>query len=237
MVKEIRNAVMGLRYGGNLNNPILKNIPGYARRSTLKRIFYSSPCNFFYARIPKNANSTLVRTFSSHLGFPVESDPSGKLAKDKFNLYPTLDEYKRAYKVVILRDPIVRAVSSWLDKGHNPGWIKKFQFCGDETTIPTLRQFIESIYANEFYHDGHFIPQTKMIPGSILDYRVALLDDIEIELPKICEEAFGKWKGMELKSEGRTNAHLVADNLDGATRSMIEKIYESDMEAYYVRKF
>lgn len=236
MIKNLRNSIVGMRYGGNKNHPLLKGLPEYAKRNALKRIFYSRSHNFFYARIPKNANSTLVRTFSAHMGFSVETDPTGKKAKDKFNIYPTLSEYERAYKVVVLRDPIIRTVSTWLDKGHNPVWIKRCRFCGDGTTVPTLLQFINSVYENDFYHDGHFIPQVNLIPGEISDYRVVLLENLEQELPAVCKDAFGRWDGIKLKSEGRTNAHLMADGLDEKTRSRIVQIYSSDMAAYYERK-
>lgn len=236
MNKRLRNALISLRYGGNNNHPLLKGLPEYAKRSALKRIFYSRPHNFFYARIPKSANSTLVRTFSSHMGFPSEADPSGMVAKDRFNLYPTPSEYDRAYKVVVLRDPIVRVVSAWLDKGHDPVWIKRCRFCDDEKTTPTLLQFLNRIQENNFYNDGHFMPQTNLIPGKIADYRVVLLENLERELPSVCEEAFGRWVGIKLKSEGRTNAHLVADALDESTKSRIADVYSNDMKAYWERK-
>ncbi len=236
MIKKIKNIFISLKYGGSENHPLLTQLPPYARRSALKRIFFSKSHNFFYARIPKNANSTLVRTFSSHLGFSTAADPSGKIAKDRFNIYPALAEYRRAYKVVVLRDPVIRAISAWLDKGHNPDWIKRFRFCGDKITKPSLQQFLASMIENEFYHDGHFIPQLNLIPGELSDYRVILLENLENELPLVCEEAFGRWDGIKLKSQGRTNAHLIADELDRATRSKIEQIYFNDVHAYHDKK-
>lgn len=236
MLKKFRNAMTGLRYGNKENHPLLKRLPEYARKSALNRIFYSEPHNFFYARIPKNANSTLVRTFSAHLGFPFDGDRTGKIAKEKFNIYPTPSEYKRAYKVVVLRDPVVRVVSAWLDKGHNQVWINKYRFCGNTTTTPTLLQFVNCMHENDFYKDGHFIPQTNLIPGELSDYRVVLLDDLEHELPLICEEAFGRWDGIKLRLEGRTNAHLVANEIDQNTRARIMEVYSSDVAAYGERK-
>ncbi len=71
------NAVTAVRYGGMHNHPLLHELPDYARRGAAKRMFFDRKSSFFFARIPKNANSTLVRTFSFHLGLMVDSDPKG----------------------------------------------------------------------------------------------------------------------------------------------------------------
>ncbi len=130
----------------------------------------------------------------------------------------------------------MRTVSAWLDKGHKPNLIAKYRFAGDASTIPTLSEFLGSLEANEFHRDGHFIPQTSLIPGDITSYRVALVENLQRDLPTVCEEAFGQWRGIKLREDGRTEAHCVAESLDAMTRRRICALYRSDVEAYEAHK-
>ncbi|WIY27084.1 sulfotransferase family 2 domain-containing protein [Parasedimentitalea psychrophila] len=187
---------------------------------------------FSFARIPKCANSTLVKTFSKHCGVTLKNDASGQKAKILFNLDAGASVFESARKAVFFREPLSRAVSMWLDKGHNLTWIQKCRFAGSDTQAPTFLEFLKSLEENEFHHDGHFIPQTSMVPGDLSQYHVGTVENIDRDLPRICEEIFGEFFGVELERSNRTNAHERLGEISQEERDLVSKLYHRDFVLY-----
>jgi hypothetical protein len=173
-----------------------------------------------------------VKTFSKHCGFVHESDVIGKKAKKIFNIYPSPSGFASAKKVVFFRDPLSRAVSAWLDKGHNSKWIKKCKFTDDAQSPPTFFEFLSSLAENEFHHDPHFIPQTSMVPGDLSQYHIGTVENIDDDLPRLCETIFGVYLGMDVRQSGRTHAHKRSGEISNGARELVLKIYEKDYEIY-----
>lgn len=211
---------------------MFSKLPHYARGPVSDRAFFSPRHNFYFARIPKCANSTLVKTFAYHCGFDFEYDYHGAITKDWFNRYPSVKAFSKATKVTFVRHPVTRALSGWLDKGHLSAYIKKHRYAGSETQVPTFTEFLESLAENEFFHNAHFLPQIHLIPGNPSDYYIGVVEQIETDLPKICEQAFGQYRGINNVEHGRRNATAQLETISSHERELIQQLYAEDFVLY-----
>ncbi|AHM05566.1 hypothetical protein roselon_03308 [Roseibacterium elongatum DSM 19469] len=194
-ISDRHNARVLSPYATPHDHPMLANTPDHARNAVLSRCFYFPKQGMYYARIPKNANSTIAKTLATHAGVHRQDD-EGRLAKNIFNRIPTPEQFRDAKKIVFLRDPVVRALSGWKDKGFGKSFLRRFKFAGDEVTPPTFLQFLQALEANHFYTNAHFLPQVELIPGTLSDYKVYVIEDLEAGLREICEEVFGRYDGL-----------------------------------------
>ncbi|NRB20928.1 MAG: sulfotransferase family 2 domain-containing protein [Rhodobacteraceae bacterium] len=230
--RRVRAFATQTRYGRIEGSPIFAQIPDFAKRATATRMFVCPKHNFLFVRIPKCANSTLVKTFSKHCGVVLTNDTSGQKAKMLFNLDPGASAFEFARKVVFFREPLSRAVSMWLDKGRNIAWIKKRRFSGSDTQAPTFLEFLRSLEENEFHHNGHFIQQASMAPGDLSQYHIGTVENIDRDLPRICEDIFGEFLGVELRRSDRTNAHERLGEISQEERDLVSKLYHKDFVLY-----
>lgn len=233
----LRHSRLILRYRSSKNYPVLKNVPSFARGAVISRIFFLKSKKLYYARIPKAANSTVVLTLMRNAGYdelgPGSSDGwAANKGKTAFNFWPTPEEFEEAYKFTIIRDPFERIISAWRDKAFQPRQIALYKFAGDKTTAPTLIQFLESIEENDFFSNGHFIPQRSMIPGNIIDYKIGTVETLDHDLKEVCEEVFGNFKGITSKKFGKTHAGNYVGQLTQEERKKIKKLYQDDFEIY-----
>lgn len=227
----LRNATVFARYGTVDRYPITALLPSHARRAIVSRVCYFPTFNLFYARLPKCANSTIVRTLATHINRGGAQYPMAE-QKMLFNLLPWPSEFERATKMTVLRDPVARAVSAWQEKGHHRSFIAKHQYAGDTTTPPTLMQFLEGLRDNDFYQNAHYLPQTDMIPGKLSDYDIGFVDQLDTFMEQVCTRVFGRYEGLQNAVWHKTNAKDKLSGLSADVRKLVETLYERDIELY-----
>ena len=230
-IANIRNNRLLARYTHPTDHPMLSSTPVEARKAVLSRCFYLPKHRLYFARIPKNANSTITKTLAAHAGLRWQ-DEEGRLAKNIFNRIPSAELFNSAKKVVFLRDPVVRSISAWKDKGFAKAFLRRFEFAGDETTPPDFLQFVKSLNSNHYFNNPHFLPQVQLIPGDLSDYKIYVIEDLETGLREVCQDVFGHFDGLEQRQSGRTGAKSQRDSLSNAEMAMIQKLYSDDLALY-----
>jgi hypothetical protein len=218
-------------YAQPTDHPMLSRTPEHAKLAVLSRCFYFPKQGMYYARIPKNANSTIAKTLASHAGLRLQDD-EGRLAKNIFHRLPTAEEFHAATKVVFLRDPVLRVMSGWKDKAFDHRFLRRNKFAGDEVTPPSFLQFLQALEENHFYENPHFLPQVDLIPGDLSQYRIYVIEDLETGLRTICEEVFGHYDGLTEKRMGRTGAKSHVNQISDEERALIGRLYGDDLALY-----
>ncbi|PZX10465.1 sulfotransferase family 2 domain-containing protein [Celeribacter halophilus] len=229
--RNLRNLAIKARYRSLDAYPVTKLMPPRARKAMLSRICYFPKYNLYYARLPKCANTTIVRTLANSSTNGLENVSTAWL-KTLFNRLPSTREFEQSYKFVVLRDPVERVVSAWRDKGHHPAFIQKHRYAGDETTVPTLEQFLTGLRNNDFYKNAHYLPQMDMIPGPLSEYDVGTVDQLEPFLAKVCHKAFGRYQGLQNEQAHSTDARKRVLDISDLERNLIKELYAEDIASY-----
>jgi len=192
--------------------------------------FLKKGCGVMFINTPKNA-STSIR---NSLGF------------DQYQIYDKLtnpDDYK---KFIILRDPIERAVSSYLEirklRGDGPSSTSRsLPWYKIANPIESFKQFLEDISGGNFY-DGHSFPQYKCIEDKGLT--IEDIDDVLLfeRLPEDFAKLVSKYslKGAlkhSNKSDGGTKKQILDYVLgDEDTKNKIIELYQIDYDLYTKEK-
>ncbi|MEJ6389687.1 sulfotransferase family protein [Gymnodinialimonas ulvae] len=223
-----RDVLLTLRYGSPARYPLLSSIPRQYHNAVLMRFVYSKPANFFYARVPKCANSTVMATLGTHLGVKDDGTINANGLKKRLNSFPTVRQFNNAFRFTIVRDPTTRIISGYLDKiAPNKGE-------DGEGRLPYVgfMEFLQELEAMDFKRNAHFLPQTSIIPGGTggMDY-VGRVETLQSDLEEICKRVFGSYNGISNETSHQTNAanqkqqFLVPD-----TVKLIRRLYEADFE-------
>ncbi|WP_417262205.1 sulfotransferase family 2 domain-containing protein [Celeribacter sp.] len=229
--RNLRNRLVRTRYASPDSYPVTALLPGHARQAAMSRICYFPGQKLFYARLPKCANSTIVRTMA-HSWRPGLADVRINRLKSLFNVLPWRREFEAAAKITVLREPVERAVSAWLDKGHNPVFIGQHRYAGDLETIPTLEQFLIALRDNDYYRNGHYLPQLDMIPGAIEQYDVGTVERLEPFLERVCTTYFGRFMGLREVRHHATDSRKKKLEINARERSLIDELYGKDIVFY-----
>ncbi|GAA5067888.1 sulfotransferase family protein [Roseibacterium beibuensis] len=230
-IADLHNWRVLSAYPDPKDHPMLASTPGHAKKAVLSRCYYIPKFGLYYARIPKNANSTISRTLTAHAGVK-RQDEVGLLAKNIFNRIPTAEQFRDARKVVFLRDPVARAMSGWKDKGVSRSFHIRYGLCGAEGTPPNFLDFLHWLEDHRYFTNPHFLPQVDLIPGDVSDYGVHVIEDLETGLREVCQEVFGHFGGLEERHSGRTGARSLRENVSDAEMAMIERLYPRDLALY-----
>lgn len=218
-------------FDGPLLHPMLAETPDCAKRAVLSRCFFLPKQSLYYARIPKNANSTIAKTLASHAGAR-RLDDKGRLAKVMFKRIPTPEQFASARKVAFLRHPTERALSAWRDKGMAEKYIRRHQMAGDSTTPPTFLQYLKALEANNYFENAHFLPQTQLIPGNLAEYRLFTVESLEIGLRSLCEEVFGSFNGLNRRRTGQTASRSFLTEVSEDEIHLLRHLYGEDYAVY-----
>lgn len=226
---HINEGLLVLRYGGIGRYPLLRGIAPGDHRAVLLRIAYHRNPDFFYARMPKAANSTVVATLVRHM---VGSAPEDVLkAKQGLNRFPTMRQLDRAYKFTVVRDPTQRVLSAYLDKIATPG--SKFRKLMADAPDMSFESFLKELRRYDYFRNGHFLPQARLLPGgpSLYD-KIAKVETLDTELAGICQSIFGRYDGMTREDAHATGAAQKADDLLTPTsRALIAELFAEDFDA------
>lgn len=190
------------------NMPVLRDVPPSLRLKAWLRLAINTEYEFAYIRIPKAANSTVVRTLALQ-AYPeqqakIEADPRGREAK---NLFHTLSPRqcltqrclkRRYYTFSFFRNPYTRVLSAYLDKlrsecsRQKKGWKRKIgNWALDADT--SFEDFVTSLERGNLYANIHWAPQTAICPLPVqeLDF-VGRIENLEADLAVVTARLFGK---------------------------------------------
>jgi dermatan 4-sulfotransferase 1 len=207
----------------------------------LNRSMLSNSKKYCYFRIPKCANSTIVRTFAYYdsdltldeadtKGALIKRTARGSLLKAKTKNIDTLSsEY---FCFTFVRCPYARTLSAYLDKIVAQGTTSKFSAVCREIQIlsgsseVTFENFVTYLENGGLYSDPHWCPQLAMLPlpSSKLAF-VGRVENLDADLEIAVNSIFGEGTYRELATR-ETNRQDAASKLtEYYTDLLAERIY------------
>lgn len=224
--------------------PILENVDNRLRSHVADRVCLSQKHLFYYCRIPKSANSTIVRTLSRHIHgqdiYP--EDPKGLLAKKELQGFRKIRGLSRQmilnqyFCFTFVRHPEARILSAYLDKVQKKSFVSRFK--GAISRKMTLLNFLQALEGGLLYEDPHWAPQWAMIPFSVDELHfVGRVESIAKDMQEVVSRIFGDYRGLATRSHNRKkSSELVRQYLGSREKDLIREIYAQDYRLFYPRE-
>ncbi|MFO8236869.1 MAG: sulfotransferase family protein [Prochlorococcaceae cyanobacterium] len=228
-----------------LVTPFYRRYP-YAGRMDLFKLdprgCYSPAEPFFYSRIPKAANTTIVAALASHSSFRPRyrrrQDPKHRFQRPLLLSSREVRRLERdAFVFTFVRNPFSRVLSAYLDKvGRRRHQGRRFLAWAQEHGQPgDFLGFCRFLEAGGLQLDMHWAPQSEILclPLSRFDL-IGRVETLEHDLPEVLERLFGKWNAAPSQRRGTTTN--AADQLQEAygaeQRQIIARLYRRDFELF-----
>jgi hypothetical protein len=212
-----------------------------------ERSCISDDGSFAYFRLPKCANTTVMKTLVSY-------DPGKQAYARNFDqrlvkkaAYRTLGDLSReeygqvltsAYTFSIVRHPSVRVVSAYRDKimGNKPqAEVVCDAFQVSSGAELSFRDFLSWLEAGNLYTDPHWAPQWELLPIDPANLSfVGKVEHLAHDLDHIMQRIFGQ-PLVELRNDTpwRTDADQAARSmLEAHDHERIYQLYRGDFEAF-----
>ncbi|SEO80435.1 Sulfotransferase family protein [Aquisalimonas asiatica] len=208
---------------------------------------------FCYVRIPKCANSTVLRTLIEHderMLKPLGEYDSLKAKSEAYSRLSSLSLrravlLRRINYFSVVRDPMSRLVSAYREKILE-GKAQKYRvasFYGiqaDENIC--FERFLAYLEAGGLYEDPHWLPQSEFLTGVMKEnLMLGKVESLEDDLRYIVHVLFGEspWRGVKswIPHKGNEKKFSVGDlsvNQKSRVRAMYERDYELLESAYFV---
>jgi hypothetical protein len=217
-------------------NPLFNEVDTNINRAFLyKRYAFSKSGKYCYFRIPKCANSTIVKTLAYYDPFifynshDAEVDQQGRLAKDKFSTFISANVLslaalkKKFFLFSFFRNPYSRILSAYLDKltryndPDNNKEINKYSqkiknryFTDGKLSFWSFVTYLEE--REGLYADPHWAPQVSLLPVKPTELSfLGKVETLDKDLSKLINLLFGK--DIRNKVITRQNQRTFSDNL------------------------
>lgn len=187
---------------------------------------------FFYNRMPKAANSTVVSNLASA---KLQRDVGSREAKGLF-LKPSgltaadLERLDALYAFTVVRNPFKRTLSAFLDKVQRKQDLGTWR--GQQHDFASFLRWLDR---GALYTNGHWAPQSSMLllPLERLNYvgKVETLDaDLDVIMAALklrtARTAVGEVKSIWSNKTGANDK--LAEYYTEETRSLVRKLYAQD---------
>lgn len=185
---------------------------------------------FFYNRIPKAANSTIVTTLA-RLRF--NRDIPSKEAKKLF-LSPALlnknevQKFKKLYRFTFVRNPFSRTLSAYLDKVERRAKRKEIE--------SSFKSFLLELDAGKLYSNGHWAPQSDLllIPLEQFDF-IGKIESLHSDLNAVTNRIQNTESDSPIKSIFSNATHAnkkLASYYDDEAEDLVRKLYHQDFKLF-----
>jgi len=208
----------------------------------LKRATVSRTHNYCYLRIPKCANTTIIKTLLQH--DPALAASLAKSAKPKRasrGLYRAIawspeSLAKRYYCFTFVRNPYTRVLSAYLDKiasaePGNYGYVAAALGKTDisEVSFPDFIGFLEK---GGLFSNVHWAPQTSILPlDTKLMSFIGQVENLEVDLARLISQIPGMstFDAVFTHEQGRRNSDsLISEYYDDDLASRVFELYRED---------
>ena len=205
-------------------NPIINNLYAtkYLRHRNLNKfIQMSTHHSFIFYRVPKVANSTLMKTIMYYdplLNNELNNSNSTRLNiwylnPDNIGIQFAKEALDQFFKCAFVRNPLNRILSAYIDKianpedpskGGKPSKVKKR--LGKSSGSPiSFEDFIRYLECGGIHDDVHWTPQANLLPPvSYLNF-IGHVENMEKDIEKLINHLFPNvhWAGI---SENRPHS-------------------------------
>ncbi len=153
---------------------------------------------FFYNRIPKVANSTVIESLvhysASRRGIEDKGVVKSFFQRPAFARTATVNDIKHTYyKFVFVRNPFTRVLSAYLDKVVRTNSIRyqRWAIKKGQPKAPTFADFCRYLDDGGLYEDAHWAPQIDclLMPLAEFDF-VGRFENLDADLQKVLERIF-----------------------------------------------
>ncbi len=202
---------------------------------------YSPADGFFFNRIPKAANSTVMATLGAYSEF---HKPLSRNRKKSRFLRPSrmsagqVAGLAEAFRFTFVRDPYGRALSAFADKVVRKrkqarpfyDWLGRVG-----ADPPAFIDFLRFLDDGGALSDAHWAPQADLLllPVERFDF-VGKLETIDRDLGFVVERLFAPGAPMAMRRSGpRTDSHkTLAGAYDAEGRAIVNRVYAADFELF-----
>jgi hypothetical protein len=212
------------------------------------RAAISHKSQFIYFRIPKAANSTIIRTLYAYENNHNTDDYVSRTVKKHYYSRPSslsrseLKKVEQSYfKFTFVRNPLTRLASAYLDKIVNNTRPKKCvaNYLDRPLEAPiSFREFCDFLKHGEgLYKDVHWYPQNKLItmPIDKLDF-IGKIENLDKDMQYVIERLFHvapeninifNWVPHKTNAQSK-----YKDLYDDYTRRLLFELYEEDFKCF-----
>jgi len=218
----------------------------------LKRTTVSRKHRYCYFRIPKCANTTIIKTLVQHdPGLKASIDRSAKPKRASRGLYRALawspeSLARRYFCFTFVRNPYARVLSAYLDKiaAAGPGNYAYVTAALGKTDISqvTFPDFIAFLEEGGLFSNVHWAPQTSILP---IDTKyiafVGKVENLQSDLPRLINRIPGllPFNAVFTHEQGRRNSDAqISEYYDAELAARVYRLYREDFNSLgYSEKF
>lgn len=225
-----------IKHGSLGNHPILRLVPASLKLKVLDRIALGRKDGFCYFRVPKAANSTIVRSLFQNSRHHNSDGVDGITAKRILHGIPSQRELEKMFVFTFVRHPVSRTLSAFLDKSRDENFRSKYPCMRVEPGTPEgFAGFLNQLADGQLYDNIHWAPQTSILPYDLAKYSfVGKFENLEADLSHCLAEIFGVDTHSHSHTPNRTGAsEAVASFVGKRERRIIETLFKQDFEQFY----
>jgi hypothetical protein len=225
--------------------PFYRRYPYMGRMDLFKldpRGCYSPAEPFFYSRIPKAANTTIVAALASHSAFRPRyrrrQDPKYTFLRPLFLSGREVRRLEReAFVFTVVRNPFSRVLSAYLDKvGRQRHQGRRFLAWAERHGQPgDFLGFCRFLEAGGLDLDMHWAPQADILclPLSRFDF-IGRVESLERDLSEVLGRLFGLRAVAASQRRGTTTnaTDRLAEAYGPEQRQIIARLYRRDFELF-----
>jgi len=199
--------------------------------------------NFFYTRIPKAANSTVIASlYGNKTGIELSSTDEVLVIKDSY--YTKLDQLSASqfkaleslFKFSLVRHPVTRVTSAYLDKIKNMNAPQRrlvaHALNKKETASISFDEFLDYLEHGGIHQNGHWSLQHDLLyfPKKEYDF-IGKIENLKEDLAFITEKVYKKKCGLISVRPHARDEHSL-DTISASQLAKIKQIYHSDFELF-----
>lgn len=209
------------------------------------RSFVSRRWSYVFLRVPKAANSTVLRTLLDR--FP-EDGLDGDLEETKIRAthfrdlsLRDLGRVRRSFTFTVVRNPYTRALSAYLDKfrqGDKHRAAFGDRVAGYDGGTLSFRGFCRYLADGGEAENGHWMRQTRLIGAADRIDFVGRVETLEADLARIVERIAGGGGPLAMSRAGPPATHAgtkVREHFDTECGRLVEAVYAADFARFGYR--
>ena len=219
-----------LKYGALSRHPLFANMRPELRHPAFRRVSISRSHKFCYFRVPKAANSTIIQTLQVNMNPELIADADTPFPKHALHGVPHLYEMPGLFVFTVVRNPITRLLSAYLQKTPQEKYINKYRlYLKNKRQRLSFEDFLHKLRDELLYKDIHWAPQTSILPYNIKQYDyIGKFENLESDLNFINSEIFSRKTGVFTVNHHKTESQDLLAQISRRELNILQNLYERD---------